>query len=151
MKQRNTLACSIAALILLPGCQTAFAPESRAAADSAQTVAVVEAYFAGLNQNDISAVPFAPDAVLLNPMLPDPVVGADNIKQLINGAIGTLDAADVKRQVIDGNKACVLFDYIDQSGLTVNIVDCFVVEDGEIVDLQLYYDPRRFLEAAPAE
>ena len=150
MNKLAILALSFSALTILPGCQTEYTSELDINVSAhTQTDAVINAYFEGLNKNDISDVPFAENAVLLNPMLADPVIGADDIKQLINGAIGTLETANVKRRIVDGENACVMFDYVDKSGLVVNIVDCFVVKNGEIVDLELYYDPRRFLELAP--
>lgn len=137
------------ALFALPACagQTAPEPDPKAQ-QSAQTAAAVDAYFAGLGANDMSEVPFAANAVLTNPLLPEPVQGGDKIKEVITGAIQTLEEARIERRIVDGANACVVFDYVDASGLVVDIVDCFVVEDGEITDLQLYYDARLFLAAA---
>lgn len=125
------------------------APSAGAVADTgrgtteAATLTAIQAYFDGLNRKDISAVPFAPDAVFSTPMIPEPIRGEAAVRRFVESTLPGFTGTQVERHIVDGEHAFTLFRINwPQRGGSIPSSDYFYVVDGRIKEIRVYFDPR---------
>ena len=107
-------------------------------------VRAVEAYLNGLGSKDLSAAPFHPDIRFEGPLGP-PITGADALREFLTGMFPAVKAVRILRHIVDGEWCATVFDFDTAFGV-IPVMDCFRVQDGQIVSVRPYYDPRPILE-----
>lgn len=117
---------------------------SKTADQSAQrqresTARLLDVYIDGYKTADWGKVRFAADVTFEGP-LKGPIRGESAVRTFLL----TVRAKDVrvKRQVIDGQFACVLADFETREGIVVPFCEFFRIVDGKIAEIRPYFDPR---------
>jgi ketosteroid isomerase-like protein len=103
---------------------------------------LLDAYTDGYKTGDFGRVRFAADVTFEGP-LKGPIRGESAVRTFLS----TVRAKDVrvKRQIIDGQFACVLPDFETMEGIAVPFCEFFRIRDGEIAEIRPYFDPRPFI------
>jgi len=108
----------------------------------------VQAYFDGLNNKDLSKVPYADDAILWAPLAPnglkEPIRGKDAIIDYLEGVFPILGLVEVQKLMEDGEWACgrAFIHLTKPAGAMLRVNDAFRMVDGEIVEQENHFDPR---------
>jgi hypothetical protein len=116
----------------------------------AQLTAIAEAYFAGLAQKDLSAVPWATDVILHSPLAPGgletPLVGRQAVRDWFAQLYPVLGATQVLEHYFSEDLTVIASRAdvgILQPPATLRVVDRFTVNAaGEITAQENHYDPR---------
>ncbi|MDP3675996.1 MAG: nuclear transport factor 2 family protein [Novosphingobium sp.] len=109
---------------------------------------VARAYFDGLNRKDLSAVPYADDAIMWAPLGPNgldqPIRGKKAIIEYLEGVFPILGEVEVQNLFADGEWACgrAFLQLTNPAGAMLRVNDVFHVVGGEIVEQENHYDPR---------
>src|SRR5262249_28753587 len=100
---------------------------------------LLDAYIDGYKTGDWGKVRFAADVTFEGP-LKEPIGGESAVRTFLS----TVRAKDVrvKRQIIDGQFACVLADLETKEGIVVPFCESFRIRDGKIAEIRPYFDPR---------
>jgi hypothetical protein len=103
------------------------------------TAKLLDAYIDGYKAGEWGKVRFAADVTFEGP-LKGPIRGESAVRTFLV----TVRAKDVrvKRQIIDGQFACVLADFETREGIVVPFCEFFRIADGKIADIRPYFDPR---------
>jgi hypothetical protein len=101
---------------------------------------LLAAYIDGYKTGDYGHVRFATEVTFEGPLTNGKIVGKPDVQKFLS----TVRAKDVrvKRQIIDGQFACVLADFETADGTTVPFCEFFRIEDGEIAEIRPYFDAR---------
>ena len=101
--------------------------------------ALLDAYVNGYKTGDWGKVHFAADVTFEGP-LKGPIRGESAVRTFLSN----VRAKDVrvKRQIIDGQFACVLADFETTEGTIVPFCEFFRISDGQIAEIRPYFDPR---------
>jgi glyoxylase I family protein len=111
-------------------------------------VEVVGAYFEGLRNKNVDAVPFAPNIRFEGPLGP-PLEGAQAVRQFLRGVFPILKGIRVQQTLSDGEYVAARF-LLDTVYGTIPAFDWFHIVDGAIVEARPYYDPRPITSAGEA-
>lgn len=109
---------------------------------------IVRAYFDGLHRKDLSAVPYAEDAVMWAPLGPDgldkPIKGRDAIIAYLEGVFPIIGSVEVKILFAEGDWAAgrAFINLTQPPGAVLRVNDVFRIENGKIVEQENHYDPR---------
>jgi hypothetical protein len=133
--------------------QTGLASDT--AARRAQLRAISEAYFAGLANRDLSAVPYADEVVLRSPLAPPglaipyerhPLEGKPAVLAWFAGLYPVLGATEIIEHYFNEDLSVIATRSdvaIASPPCTLRVVDRFRVSpDGRIVEQENHYDPR---------
>ena len=112
-----------------------------------ERVAVVESYIRGLGAADFSGVPFADDVVFAGPLAP-PKAGQEAI-DFLSGLFPLMKGTEVKQHIVEGEYVATVFDLLTPNGVTT-VFDKFRVVDGQLKEINPYYDPTVLNEAVAA-
>ena len=133
------------ALLLAACAGLAISSCSKTADQSAQRqrdsiAALLDAYVNGYKTGDWGKVRFAADVTFEGPLTNAKIVGKPALQKFLSN----VRAKDVrvKRRIIDGQFACVLADFETTEGIVVPFCEFFHINDGEIVEIRPYFDPR---------
>jgi Domain of unknown function (DUF4904) len=132
---------SVWAALALSGC---FRATDRSAQRERDSIAkLLEAYIDGYKSGDYGKVRFAADVTFEGPLTNGKIVGKPAVQRFLSNA----HAKDVrvKRQIIDGQFACVLADFESTEGIVVPFCEFFRIRNGEISEIRPYFDPRPFV------
>ena len=101
---------------------------------------LLAAYTDGYKTGDYGHVRFAADVTFEGPLTNGKIVGKPAVQKFLS----SVRAKDVrvKRQIIDGQFACVLADFEPTDCTTVPFCEFFRIRDGEIAEIRPYFDPR---------
>jgi hypothetical protein len=101
---------------------------------------LLNAYIEAYKTGDHEKVRFTADVTFEGPLTNGMIVGKPAVQKFLS----TVRAKDVrvKRQIIDGQFACVLADFETTDGTTVPFCEFFRIRDGEIAEIRPYFDPR---------
>jgi hypothetical protein len=104
------------------------------------TAKLLEAYVEGYKTGNYSTVRFNPDVTFEGPLTKGVIRGESAVRTFLLN----VRAKDVrvKRQIIDGQFACVLADFETPEGKVVPFCEFFRIVDGKIADIRPYFDPR---------
>lgn len=122
------------------------APDAAHAARD-EKIAVAEHYIRGLGAGDLSGVPFAGDVRYESPLSP-PRIGRDAI-DFLTALLPLFRGARVRQHVVEGDYVASVFDLHTANGVTT-IFDKFKVVDGQLKEINPYYDPSLLMQAAAA-
>jgi hypothetical protein len=106
--------------------------------------ALLDAYVNGYRTGDYGKVRFAADVTFEGPLTNRKISGKPALQKFLSN----VRAKDVrvKRQIIDGEVACVLADFETTEGIVVPFCEFFRIKDGEIAEIRPYFDPRPFMQ-----
>lgn len=124
--------------------------EAQVRARRAQLKGVAEAYFAGLAQRDVSAVPWAADVTLRSPLAPGgletPLVGRQAVRDWFAGLYPVLGETKVIEHYFNEDLTVIAVRAdvsITNPPSTLRVVDRFTINAaGEITAQENHYDPR---------
>src|SRR4030095_9111927 len=104
---------------------------------------LLDAYADGYKTGDYAEVRFAADVTFEGPLTNGKILGKPAVQKFLS----TVHAKDVrvKRQIIDGQFACVLADFETTDGTVVPFCEFFRVRGSEIAEIRPYFDPRPFI------
>lgn len=105
-------------------------------------------YFDGLRQKDMSAVPYAEEAILWAPLGPhglsEPISGKEAILAFFEGVFPILGGVEVKNLFSSGEWAAgrAFITLTQPPGAVLRVNDVFKIAGGQIVEQENHYDPR---------
>lgn len=95
-----------------------------------------------MKTGDYNTVHFLSDVSFLGPLTNGAITGAARVKDfLLKVSEGVRDVR-VRRQVIDGEYACVIAELETKRGDLIPFCECFQVVDGRSAEIRPYFDPR---------
>ena len=109
---------------------------------------VAHSYFDGLSGKDMSAVPYAEDAILWAPLGPDglekPIRGRPAILAFLEGILPILERVELKNLLAEGEwvSGQAVITLSQPPGAVLRVSDVFHVIDGQISKQENHYDPR---------
>jgi hypothetical protein len=109
-----------------------------------EKIAVVERYIHGLGHGDFSHVPFADDVSYESPLTPQRT-GQDAIA-FLSALFPIMRGADVQQHIVEGEYVATVFHLRTPNGVTA-VFDKFRVVNGQLKEINPYYDPRVLTEA----
>ena len=114
---------------------------------SLETRSAIELYFEGLGTGDVSRIPLGESVSFVGPMVPQAVRGEAAVRELLAEIAAGLRKMIAERILVDGEYSCAPFELQvnDTSVPPISGVDCFRVVNGEIVEIEPFYDPRPLL------
>lgn len=118
-----------------------------ASSDHPQTI--LKAYFSVFETKSANDLPLSEDATFYGALLPEPIVGREAIIAFLNRVAPSVELKEVKQAFEGENGACaeLVFAFLG-AGITLEEAHCLKIDDGKIVSIRLYYDPRPLLEAS---
>jgi glyoxylase I family protein len=105
----------------------------------------VDAYFDGLRNKNVDAVPLAPTVRFEGPLGP-PIEGAEAVRQFLRGVFPIIKGVRVQQKLSDGEYVAARFELDTVYGV-IPAFDWFHIVDGAIVALRPFYDPRPITSA----
>ncbi len=111
-------------------------------------LAAVTAYFDGLRDKNVDAVPFA-QAVRFEGPLGPPIEGADAVRQFLRGVFPIIKGVRVLQMLSDGDYVAARFELNTVHGV-IPAFDWFHIVEGLIAEARPYYDPRPITSAMDA-
>lgn len=102
---------------------------------------VMEAY----GGDDASVAPLADDVVHRGPMVPKPLRGAAEVQQHIADIAPFVARMELKRLIVEGDSAAVIFEYEGINGVVIEGAEFFRFRDGLICEQQVFFDTRQLL------
>ncbi len=109
---------------------------------------IIGLYFKAINSNDASIVPLTDDVVICGPMLPEPITGEAAVRQHIVDTAPFIARWVEKFSVIEGDSAAVVLEFESLNGLIIEGAEFFRVRDGEICQIQNFFDTRLLITGA---
>ena len=109
---------------------------------------VAHSYFDGLSSKDMSAVPYAEDAILWAPLGPhgleQPIRGRQAILAFFEGVFPILEQVELKNLFAEGDWASgrAFISLSQPPGAVLRVNDVFHIIDGQITEQENHYDPR---------
>jgi hypothetical protein len=125
------------------------------AARRSQLRAAAVAYFEGLAEKDMSAVPYAEDVILHAPLAPggaaNPIHGKDAVLQFFSAILQALGEVKVLEHFTNEKMTRICTEArvgVTNPSAILRVTDCFTVDSrGRITMQENYYDPRPALPA----
>lgn len=101
---------------------------------------LLDAYIDGYKTGDFGKVRFTADVTFEGPLTNEKILGKPAVQKFLSH----VHAKDVrvKRQIIDGQFACVLADFETTEGRVVPFCEFFRIREGQIAEIRPYFDPR---------
>lgn len=109
-----------------------------------EKVAVVESYIHGLGNGNFSNVPFADDVSYESPLTPKRS-GKEAI-DFLTALFPIMRGAEIQQHIVEGEYVATAFHLKTSNGVT-SIFDKFRVVNGQIKEINPYYDPSVLQEA----
>ncbi len=107
-------------------------------------IKVVESYIRGLGSRDFTDVPFAESVSYESPLTPK-LVGREAI-EFLEGIFPIIRGAEIKQHIVEGEFVATVFHLRTSDGVTA-VFDKFRVVDGQLKEINPYYDPSVLQEA----
>jgi hypothetical protein len=104
-----------------------------------EKIDVVDRYFKGLNDKDLTSVHFAADISFEGPLMPK-LTGRDTILGFLNSILPMIKGVQVKQHIVDGDYVVTVLDMETVNGVD-HVVDVCLVRDGEIAEVRAFYYP----------
>ncbi len=112
---------------------------------------VAHSYFNGLSGKDLSAVPYAEDAILWAPLGPDglakPICGRPAILAFFEGVLPIVERVELKNLLAEGEWASgrAFITLSQPPGAVLRVSDVFHIIDGKISEQESHHAPRSAL------
>lgn len=109
-----------------------------------EMVSVVESYITGLGAGDFSKVPFSENLTYESPLAPK-LHGREAI-DFLSGLFPLMRGVEIVQHIVEGEYVASVFVLRTPNGKT-HVFDKFRVVDGELREINPYYDPAVLNEA----
>ena len=109
---------------------------------------ILDIYFEGIFNNDISEIPLDKNVTLQGPLIPEPLIGREDVIEFLSDVAASFSNAQyhVVRDVIDGDHVFTLVKIRLSQGQILDMGYLFELQGGKIKSIQTLYDPRIMLE-----
>jgi SnoaL-like protein len=114
----------------------------------AQAARALDSYFAAMHSHDFSSVPFTREAVFRGSLHTQPIRGDSAVRAFLVAVAEGARSVQPQWRVIDGDRACVHYEYHRNEGAVIPVVACFRFEAGRIAEERAFFDPRPLLTPA---
>ncbi len=104
-----------------------------------EKIGVVERYFEGLNNKDLTPVKFSADVRFEGPLMPK-LTGRETILGFLNSILPMIKGVQVKQHIVDGDYVVTVLDMETINGID-HVVDVCLIRDGEITEVRAFYYP----------
>lgn len=105
-----------------------------------ENIKVIEAYLEAVRRRDLSAAPLAENLVFENPMT-GRGEGLEKFQAFLNGFLPAIRGVKIIGHICENDRVATRWDADTEFGI-VSIGDFFQIEDGLIVNVRAYFDPR---------
>jgi SnoaL-like domain len=139
------LALALAALPTVASPQVPSRPRNTTNTSRAQAERALDSYFAAMRSHDFSGVPFTREAVFRGSLHTEPIRGDSAVRAFLVAVARGARSVQPQWRVIDGERACVHYEYDSKDGAVVPVVACFRLEAGQIAEERAFFDPRPLL------
>ncbi len=109
-----------------------------------EMISVVESYITGLGAGDFSQVPFSPDITYESPLTPK--IQGQEVIDFLSGLFPLMRGSEIVQHIVEGEYIASLFVLQTPNGKT-HVFDKFRVVDGQLKEINPYYDPSVLNEA----
>jgi hypothetical protein len=133
------------ALVLVATAQAQTAPPNTASTSRAEAERAVDSYVSAMNTRDFSDVPLTPNLIFRGSLHTEPVEGDSAYRTFFLAVAKGARSVKLKWRVIDGERACILYEYERNTGEVIPVVACFRFEGRQIAEERAFFDPRPFL------
>jgi limonene-1,2-epoxide hydrolase len=139
VKNRGPAALLLSGVFALIACSTG----SPSPSPERESVArLLGDYAEAMKSGDWSSVRFTPDVTFLGPLTNGPITGEAAVRAFLLRVSAGVKDVRVKRQVIDGEFACVIAELEAKDGKVIPFCESFRIVDGRIAEVRPYFDPR---------
>jgi hypothetical protein len=104
-----------------------------------EKIGVVDRYFKGLIDKDLTSVPFAANISFEGPLMPK-LTGRDTILGFLNSILPMIKGNQVKQHIVDGDYVVTVLDMETVNGVD-HVVDVCLIVNGEIAEVRVFYYP----------
>jgi hypothetical protein len=104
-----------------------------------EKIGVVDRYFKGLIDKDLTSVPFAANISFEGPLMPK-LTGRDTILGFLNSILPMIKGIQVKQHIVDGDYVVTVLDMETVNGVD-HVVDVCLIVNGEIAEVRAFYYP----------
>jgi hypothetical protein len=104
-----------------------------------EKIAVVDRYFKGLVDKDLTFVSFAANISFEGPLMPK-LTGRDTILGFLNSILPMIKDVQVKQHIVDGDYVATVLDMETVNGVD-HVVDVCLVMNNEIAEVRAFYYP----------
>jgi SnoaL-like domain len=104
-----------------------------------EKIGVVDRYFKGLIDKDLTSVPFAANISFEGPLMPK-LTGRDTILDFLNSILPMIKGIHVKQHIVDGDYVVTVLDMETVNGVD-HVVDVCLIVNGEIAEVRAFYYP----------
>jgi hypothetical protein len=104
-----------------------------------EKIGVVDRYFKGLIDKDLTSVPFAAKISFEGPLMPK-LTSRDTILGFLNSISPMIKGIQVKQHIVEGDYVVTIFDMETVNGVD-HVVDVCLVMNGEIAEVRAFYYP----------
>jgi anti-anti-sigma factor len=108
-------------------------------------VAVTTAFLNAMKCKDLSEAPLADNIIYHGPLSGESIHGRKHVTGFLSVYLPVINDLRIVRQIAEGDYVATVWEAETSFGL-VSLVYVFCVKDGQIVEIQAFYDPRGFLE-----
>jgi hypothetical protein len=106
-----------------------------------EKIGVVDRYFKGLIDKDLTSVPFAANISFEGPLMPK-LTGRDTILGFLNSILPMIKGIQVKQHIVDGDYVVTVLDMETVNGVD-HVVDVCLIVNGEIAEVRAFYYPNQ--------
>jgi limonene-1,2-epoxide hydrolase len=108
-------------------------------------LATTSAFLKAMEDKDLSHAPLAEDVSYQSPLAGEPIRGRDRVCRFIAVYLPVISEVRVIRQIAEDDYVATVWQAETSFG-PLSLVYVFRVENGQIAEIQAFYDPRGFLE-----
>ncbi len=109
------------------------------------TLAVTSAFMKAMADKDLSQAPLAENVSYQSPLSGEPIRGRDRVCRFLAVYLPVISQVRVVRQIEEDDYVATVWQAETSFG-SLSLVYIFRVENGQIAEIQAFYDPRGFLE-----
>jgi hypothetical protein len=117
--------------------------------DKAAIQQVLEQFFTAIGTRDMSGLPLAGQVTYSGTMLPEPVEGADAVRNYMSTTAPFIQSLRIEETVIESDSAAVMVRYTGING--VRFEGCYFMDfdQGQIARIRTVFDSRPLMQGGP--
>jgi len=110
-----------------------------------QVITIVNQYIDAVKTRQFERLPFSDTITFQGPLHRKPLEGREAVEKFLHRITPVIEDIQITRYVVDGNDVFITLDYVTRFGDVVKIADYVRIEQGEIVHIRPYFDPKPLL------
>jgi len=114
--------------------------------DQSDIRGVVNRFIEVFTTNNPSTAPLAHDVVYRGPLMPEPLCGETAVRQHLAEIAPFVARLQVKRMVVEGDSAAVIFEFEGLNGVVIEGAEFFRISEGLICEDQIFFDTRPLIQ-----